>query len=67
MRNGLTGPMLERPDLLDWGISEIAQLDVIPPCELGVNRDLLAMRFLWEWPRTIEVACSQVSIALGYR
>src|SRR5260370_8170590 len=51
LKNPLTPPMLEHPDRLDWGISEIAQLDVIESSELDVNDDFVAVRFVWEGRR----------------
>jgi hypothetical protein len=64
INNALTAPMVEHSERLDWGISEIARLEIAAGEDLGVAHGFVAARFLWESDRRIEVAFRTLSISL---
>jgi hypothetical protein len=64
INNALTAIMIEHPERLNWGISEIARLEIVPGEDLGVAHGFVGARFVWEIDRRIEVAFRQLQISL---
>lgn len=56
LEGGLTSRMLEHPEEINWGLSEVAQVRV-SPSEDGVHFEAL-----WEGERRVEVHCRQATL-----
>ncbi len=51
VRNHLTPGMLDRPELVNWGLSEVSRLS-IAECDLG-DREGVLVEVFWQGPRSI--------------
>lgn len=56
LHGGLTAQMIDHPELIDWGLSEVAHVGVT---RLGSTVRLEAS---WEGERRLEVHCHEVSL-----
>lgn len=58
LEGGLTGSMLEDPDSINWGLSEVAGVHVAPSAE-G-----LQVEVRWEGERRIEIQCRGATLTV---
>lgn len=61
MHNAINSAMLAHPERLDWGVSEIARVDVP---EVTGTGDFALMHFLWEGDRAIDVVFRELRVLL---
>jgi hypothetical protein len=61
--NALSDAMIEHPEKLDWGISEIARLD-LDAAQDDVSSGFILARFRWEGARHIDVSFQKLNIVL---
>ena len=63
LHNALSAAMLAHPELINWGVSEIARVEVVESAPEGGA--FTQVRFVWEGHRHIEVAFRDLTITLG--
>ncbi|GAB3700224.1 hypothetical protein [Mariniluteicoccus flavus] len=58
LHGALTPRMLEHPERINWGLSEVARVRVTP------SDDGVCFEVLWEGERRVEVTCRQATLTL---